>query len=82
MSAICFSAGIAGRQELSDEAVEFAGLLDVDQVPRLGEDNDPGIGHAAQRGVIAGEAQLVLSSGYHERGVANPFVFDGVRLAA
>jgi hypothetical protein len=47
MSAICFSAGITGRQELADEAVEFAGLLDVDQVPRLGQDNDPGIRDAA-----------------------------------
>src|SRR6266700_8403013 len=80
MSAICFSAGITGQQELAEEDVEFAGLLDVEQVPRLSEDDDPGIRDAAQHLVVAGETQLVLGAGYDERGVADPFVVDNVRL--
>src|SRR5580698_1774912 len=81
MSAICFSFGITGHQELADEAVEFPGLLDVEQVPRLGQDHDPGIGDAAQRLVVAGEAEFVLGAGHGERGVGDPLIGDRVRLA-
>src|SRR6266700_7991130 len=80
VSAICFSVGIVVQQELADEVVELAGLLDVEQVPRLSQDDDPGIRDAAQRLVVAGETQLVLGAGYDERGVADPFVVDCVRL--
>src|SRR6266699_594371 len=47
---------------------------------RLSQDDDPGIRDAAQRLVVAGETQLVLGAGYDERGVADPFVVDCVRL--
>src|SRR6266700_5885219 len=71
---------VAVQQELADEVVEFAGLLDVEQVPRLGQDDDPGIRDAAQRLVVAGETQLVLGACHDERGEADPFVVDRVRL--
>jgi len=51
------------QQEPADEVVELAGLLDVEQVPGLSQDDDPGIRDAAQRLVVAGEAQLVLGAG-------------------
>src|SRR5690348_3762415 len=80
VSAICLSAGVVVQQEPADEVVEFAGLLDVEQVPRLRQDDDPGIRDAAQGLVVAGEAQLVLGAGHDERGVADPLVVDRVRL--
>ena len=39
------------------EVVELVGLLDVEQVPRLSQDDDPGIRDAAQRLVVAGRRQ-------------------------